>query len=173
MVEREVKVIKIISENPGKSGNELYKLSVKQGFGINKSKFYKLLRDVRKLPEPSKEKKEQSIPIKYRKKPVRDLGLKEIKEIKLEHGQEININQVPIPIKKGKYVEIVVEIEIDGKLERFNLKHKNRKSLMKHYNKLKERYGTKRLKIFYVKTEFYHTFILDKWIEMLNEVGLQ
>jgi len=100
LVKKQIKIVKLIQENPKLTGNQLYKKSRKEGYGIAKSKFYQLLRDVRKLPEPTKEKKEKSIPIKYRKPiitkppiPVKKPDLKGIRTIK-KPGSEYGVIEV-------------------------------------------------------------------------------
>lgn len=58
-----------ILKHPSKSGNWIYQESKKVGLGIRKQNFYGVLREVRKLPEPTIQKREKSIPIRYRIKP--------------------------------------------------------------------------------------------------------
>ena len=55
-----------ILKYPKESGNWIYQESKKAGLGIRKTDFYEIFRDIRDLPEPTIEKKERSIPIKYR-----------------------------------------------------------------------------------------------------------
>jgi len=87
----------LIRNNPNLSGNQLYNISKQSGISIRKTDFYSLVREVRKLPEPSIQKKEKSTPKKYR---IKGTGTKKppklpfeqtkfgkiVKRLESEHG---------------------------------------------------------------------------------------
>ena len=61
------KLIKeFILKNPNLNATETLKEIQKKGLGIRKTNFLALYRETKKLPEPTKVKREQSIPIKHR-----------------------------------------------------------------------------------------------------------
>ena len=157
MTERKTKVIKLIYDNPGLTGNELYKQAKKEGYGIKKSDFYQTIRTVRKLPEPTLEKKEKSIPIQYRKptKPI------------------ITIKDIPIPKKEGAYGIIFVEAEDDvGNEKEFWIKYDTRKSLKEQLDKLKKKYKAKVKQISFKGFGKYTEFIDVEFKELLKSVGI-
>jgi len=95
---RKERILDYIEANPNLSGSKVLEYAKDNGFGIRKQEFYKLYRDYKKLPEPTKEKKQKSIPIKYRVKPSK---------------------KVKIPFEKTKFGKIVKDIEkIHGISER-------------------------------------------------------
>jgi len=99
-----------IQNNPKFSGNQCYKYAKTHGFGIDKSNFYKLFREIKNLPQPSKEKQLQSIPTKYKtekhKQEIKEI--KKTKEIKKIKKIKIIRKKIPFPRKDGIYG--VVEI---------------------------------------------------------------
>ena len=158
MSERKIKVIKLIYDNPGLSGNELYKKSMSQGYGIKKQDFYQTIRTIRKLPEPTIEKKERATPIKYRKP---------IPKIKKEYVQ-LTLDQIRGVKKEGSYK--VVEVIMDG--ESFYIKYKTRKQFDKHLKKLKKAYSHKEIIFNYLGKRFYTQFRTDEFIKLLAKSGL-
>ena len=87
MTEKDKLIKELILNNPKVSATNLYDTKIKgnKTLGKRKSDFLKIVREVRKLPEPSKQKREQSIPIKHRikRKPrKREIKPKEPKEPK-------------------------------------------------------------------------------------------
>ena len=157
MSERKVKVIKLIYDNPGLSGNELYKQTVSQGYGIKKQDFYQTIRTIRKIPEPTIEKKEKAIPIKYRKptKPI------------------ITIKDIPIPKKRGAYGIVFVEAEDDvGNEKEFWVKYETRKSLKEQLNNLKKKYKAKIKQITFEGFGSYTGFIDAEFKKLLKSVGI-
>ena len=157
MTERKTKVIKLIYNNPGLTGNELYKKSMSQGYGIKKSDFYQTLRTIRKLPEPTIEKKEKAVPIRYRKptKPI------------------ITIKDIPIPKKEGSYGIIFIEAEDDvGNEKEFWIKYDTRKSLKSQLDKLKKKYKAKVKQISFEGFGKYTEFIDTEFTKLLKSVGI-
>jgi len=157
LTERKTKVIKLIFNNPQLSGNELYKQAREQGFGIKKQDFYQTLRTVRKLPEPTLEKKEKAVPIIYRKptKPI------------------ITIEDIPIPKKEGAYGIIFVEAEDDvGNEKEFWVKYDTRKSLKEQLDKLKKKYKAKIKQISFKGFGSYTEFIDVEFKKLLESVGI-
>jgi len=67
MIDKKELIKEFILKHPKESGNWIYQEAKKIGLGIRKTNFLAIVRDVRDLPEPSKAKKEKSIPIIYRK----------------------------------------------------------------------------------------------------------
>lgn len=157
LVKRKEKIIKLIYNNPQLSGNKLYKQSIKEGYGINKSEFYRTLRTIRKLPEPTIEKKEKATPIKYRK-PVKPI---------------ITTKDIPIPKKRGAYGIIFVEAKDDvGNEKEFWVKYETRKSLRKQLDILKKKYKAKIKKITFKGFGSYTAFIDEKFKKLLDSVGI-
>ena len=154
MTERKTKVIKLIYDNPGLTGNELYKQAKKEGYGIKKSDFYQTIRTVRKLPEPTLEKKEKSIPLQYRKpiKPIRD------------------VDDLPIPKKRGAYG--IVEIIVKDPDKEYWIKYETKESLKKQLNNLKKKYKLKAIKIKFHGFGSYATFIDEEFKKLLESVGI-
>lgn len=103
---RKEKIIDYIQKHPDLSGNQIYIYSKDNGFGINKQEFYKLFRESKQLPKPTKEKKLKSIPKKHRTEQQKET-LKEIKKEKkeLEKIEKISKRKTPIkfPTKDGIY----------------------------------------------------------------------
>lgn len=148
MVEREVKNVKLISENPKLSGNQIYILSKKKGIGINKSKFYELVRAVRKLPEPTKEKKEKSIPLKYRKPGI---VVKPPKPPEIELGFKKPIK----PKSEYGFAEIIGQ----GTKRSYWIKYRNRKHLSEQLAKIEAAYRKKEKRFGFID----HGIITRQW----------
>jgi len=100
MTDKRKKLVELIKNNPKLSGNKLYEKSKKLGISIRKTDFYSVIRDVRNLPEPSKEKKKKSVPKKF----ITEIK-KDIKEIK-----------VKMPFKKTKFGKLVKNIQDKTKI---------------------------------------------------------
>jgi len=100
---RKERILDYIEANPNLSGLKVLEYAKDNGFGIRKQEFYKLYRDYKKLPEPTKEKKLKSTPIKYRVIPSKVSKPKKVK----------------IPFEKTKFGKIAKDIEkIHGISER-------------------------------------------------------
>lgn len=149
-IDRQEKCKELIKNNPTLSGNKIYEQSKKKGFGIQKSKFYELIREVRHLPEPTEEKKEKSIPIKY-KFP--------------------ELDKLPIPKKRGFY-GIVEVIDKDEDVS-YWIKYKNKKDLKKQFNKVKKRYKIKKLFIVFQGFRSYTEFRTEIFEDLLKVEGIQ
>jgi len=148
-IDREKKCKELIKNNPNLSGNKIYEQSKIKGFGIQKSKFYELVREVRNLPEPSEIKKEKSIPIKYR----------------LPHFPELD--KIPIPKKRGSYG--IVEV-IEDEDTSYWIKYKNKKDLIKQFKIIKEHYKPK--KIVFHEIKGYTEFIKEEFEKLLKVKGI-
>jgi len=148
-IDRQEKCKELIKNNPTLSGNKIYELSKKKGFGIQKSKFYELVREIRDLPEPTKEKKEKSIPIKYR------------------YPQFPELDKLPIPKKRGSYG--IVEI-IEDEDTSYWIKYKNKKDLNKQFKKIKDKYKPKKIKFHGIIG--YKEFIEKQFEELLKIKGI-
>jgi hypothetical protein len=108
--DREIVIRKFIKDHPNLSGNKIYEQTKNSGFGINKQKFYKIYREVRKVPEPTKTKRIKSIPLKYRKpKHEKELKKEEKKKEKIEKKDpekrklDSLKDKVDLPKKDGQY----------------------------------------------------------------------
>jgi len=91
MKDRKELVREFILNNPSLSGNEAYKKTVDKGFGIRKTDFYKEFRKIKGLSEPSVQKREKSVPTKY----------------KITPKPSIPSKPKPIPFKDTKFGKIV------------------------------------------------------------------
>jgi hypothetical protein len=158
LAERKEKVIKLIYNNPGITGNELYKQARSQGYGIKKSDFYQTLRIVRKLPEPTIEEKRKATPIRYRKPEP-----KPITEIK----------DLPIIKKKGAYGIVFIEAEDDkGNEQEFWVKYETKKSVREQVDKIKKKYKIKIKKIIFKGLGSYAEYIDAEFEKLLKSVGI-
>lgn len=158
MAERKVKVIKLIYNNPGLTGNELYKRARSQGYGIKKSDFYQTLRIIRKLPEPTIEEKRKATPIRYRKPEPKPI---------------IKIKDLPVPKKEGSYGIIFMEAEDDvGNEKEFWIKYDTRESLKNQLDKLKKKYKTKVKQITFKGFGKYTEFLDSEFEKLLKSVGI-
>jgi len=157
MVEREKENIKLIFNNPGLSGNEIYKKAKSQGFGIKKQKFYEIFRTVRKLPEPTKEEKRKTTPIRYRKpvKPTEPIS---------------KIDDLPMPKKEGSYG--IVEFDVKDSDEIFYVKYDTKKSLKDQVDNLKKKYKLKIKNIIFHGFGSYSEFIDKEFRDLLASVGI-
>ena len=148
MTDKNVLVKEFIENRPNLSGNKIYNEIKGKEFSIRKTEFYSLLRELRNLPEPSKEKKEQSIPIKYKIEPP-------------------TIKKAPKLKKEGQYG--LVEV-IDVKNNSYWIKYDNEKSYERQLEKIKQKYPKiKRIKFHGFKD--YTEFIDQEFQELLNEIG--
>lgn len=154
LVERKTKNIKLIYDNPGESGNKLYKKARQEGYGIKKQEFYKIFRTIRKISEPTIEEKRKATPVKHRK------PIKPIKGIK----------DIPIPTKRGAYG--IVEVNLKDDDTEFWIKYETKKSLEKQLDDLKRRYKLKAIKIKFHGYGTYTTFIDQAFKELLESVGI-
>ena len=64
-------VKEFIQNRPNLSANKIYKEIKGKPFSIRKTDFLKSVRDVRNLPDPTIQKREASVPIKYKIKPIK------------------------------------------------------------------------------------------------------
>jgi len=160
LAERREKVIKLIYDNPGFTGNELYKQSISQGFGIKKSDFYQILRIIRKLPEPTIEEKRKATPIRYRKPEPKVKPIKEIKDL-------------PIIKKKGAYGIVFIEAKDDkGNEQEFWVKYETKKSVREQIEKIKKKYKIKIESITFKGLGTYAEYIDAQFEKLLKSVGI-
>ena len=102
---KEIKIREFIRNNPNLSGNKALDELKDLGLGIRKTNFYEIYRNEKDLSEPTKAKKEASIPIKYRKaKPVKAKPVK-AKPVKAKPVK------VKIPYEKTKFGKIAKRME--------------------------------------------------------------
>ena len=145
MTDKNILVKEFIENRPNLSGNKIYEQIKGKEFSIRKTDFYALLRELRKLPEPTFEKKEKSVPIKYKIEPI-----------------------ISKPKKEGKYG--LVEV-IDVKNNSYWIKYDNEKSYERQLEKIKQKYPKiKRIKFHGFRD--YREFIDQEFKELLNEVGI-
>lgn len=160
MAERRKKVIKLIYNNPGLTGNELYKQSISQGFGIKKSDFYQTLRIVRKLPEPTIEEKRKATPIKYRKPEPKVKPIKDVKDL-------------PVIKKEGAYGIVRIEAEDDkGNEKEFWIKYETKKSVREQIDVIKKKYKIKIKNIIFEGLGSYAEYIDAQFEKLLKSVGI-
>lgn len=105
MVDRKQLSKEFIQKNPNLSATEALNQAKDLNISIRKTEFLKLVREIRKLPEPTKAKREKSIPkkfIKVKPKPAKPVKRKPTIQIKLP---------VKKPFKKTKFGKIVKRME--------------------------------------------------------------
>lgn len=141
MTEKDKLIKELIINNPKVSANKLYLDNVKgsKTLGKRKSDFLKIVREVRKLPEPTIEKKEKSIPIKHRPakrkpkkrviaKPKEKIEVKEPKAFKKLTVKEQELLTRKLTPKKEKELtkhltvkqqERLLKEKVESKQERF------------------------------------------------------
>lgn len=141
----------LIQNNPTKSGNELYQESKLKGLGIRKTNFLGLVREVRNLPEPSVEKREQSIPIKHR-----DVSIKP--------------SEISYPDKEGQYG--ITEIYDKDSKTSYWIKYTNKKDFDKQLDILKEKYQIENMSIIPHGFNSYTEFIDQEFQTELENLGI-
>lgn len=134
-----------ILNRPNLSGNKIYEQLKGKSFSIRKTDFYNLLREIRSLPEPTIEKKEKSVPIKYRIEPI-----------------------ISKPKKEGQYG--IVEV-IDVNNTSYWIKYPDKKSYENQLEKIKKHYP-KLKKIKFHGFRNYTEFIDKEFEQLLSEVGI-
>lgn len=145
MTDKLKKLKELILKYPNLSGNKIYEKSKSSGISIRKKDFYSLLRSVRKLPEPTIEKKLVSIPAKHRTKATTKqiTKIKKIKKVKPKPPKAKPKPPKPkkIPFDKTKFGKMVKKIE-----KRYGLSEKRaierarflKKIPKRDYNKLRK-----------------------------------
>ncbi len=111
MTSKEQKVREFIRNNPSLSGNQTLKELQDLGLGIRKTNFLEIFREVRKLPKPTKAKREASIPKKFRKVKPTVKKVKPTKVITPKPTKKLIQKKLPIPFEKTKFGKIVKDIE--------------------------------------------------------------
>ena len=99
MTDKNVSVKDFIQNRPNLSGNKIYNEIKGKPFSIRKTDFYILLREVRNLPEPTIQKREKSVPTKYKIKRIKPT--KPIKPIK----------PIEIPFEQTKFGQMTKDIQ--------------------------------------------------------------
>ena len=99
MTDKNVLVKEFIENRPNLSGNKIYNEIKGKPFSIRKTDFYILLREVRNLPEPTIQKREKSVPTKYKIKRIKPT--KPIKPIK----------PIEIPFEQTKFGQMTKDIQ--------------------------------------------------------------
>ena len=107
MVDKEQKIREFIRNNPSLSGNETLKELQDLGLGIRKTNFLEIFRNEKSLPEPSVQKREASIPKKFRKaKP--SISIRKPIPVKKKTKQ---LKLPKIPFEKTKFGKIVKDVQ--------------------------------------------------------------
>lgn len=144
----------LIQNNPTKSGNELYQDSKSKGLGIRKTNFLGLVREVRNLPEPSVEKREQSIPIKHR----------------IVKPKPIEQSEIVKPTKDGQYG--ITEIYDKDSKTSYWIKYTSKKEFDNQLDILKEKYQIKNMSIIPHGFNSYTEFIDQEFQAELENLGI-
>jgi len=154
MNDKENSLKKFILKYPKESGNWIYQESKKIGLGIRKTDFYVLLRETRELPEPTIEKREKSIPIRYR-------------VIKPE------IIKPKFPKKEGQYGIVEIDgIDIDGNPITKWIKYTDKKDYDNQLALVKEKYQIVSMNIIFHGFKSYTEFIEKEFKEQLALEGI-
>jgi len=119
--EQKIKEIKeIIKDNPNLNSNEILKEIQSKGLGIRKQEFQELFRETRNLPEPTLEKREASIPKKFKTTKTKS-------EVKVKAKQRIKKRAKPskpvkvrVPFEKTKFGKMTKKVQTE-----FNISEKN------------------------------------------------
>lgn len=138
--------IQLIKDNPNLSGNKIYQLSKSKGIGIRKQDFYKLYRTEKLLPEPTIEKQEKSVPIKYR----------------IQKG-------IKFPTKKGQYG--IIEI-IDINKNTYWIKYTSKKDFKKQLDNLSSEYPLTEFQMIFHGFRKYTSFIEQEFKKYMLESGV-
>jgi len=154
MKDKKELIKEIILKNPNLSGNKIYEITKKKGIGIRKSDYYSLFRETRKLSEPTIEKREKSIPIKYR-------------VIKPE------IIKPKFPKKEGQYGIVEIDgIDIEGKPITKWIKYTDKKDYNDQLAFLKEKYQIEKMNIIFHGFYKYAEFVMKEFKEQLILEGI-
>lgn len=154
MVDNRELVKEVILNNPNLSGNQIYEITKKKGISIRKTEHFALVREIRNLPEPSKEKIERSIPIKYRV----------IKPIDIK---------VQFPKKEGEYGIVEIDgIDSEGKPITKWIKYTNEKDFNDQLDIVKEKYQIVKMNIIFHGFEKYTEFIEQEFKAELETSGI-
>ena len=103
MTDKTKQIREFIRNNPSLSGNETLNELKELGLGIRKTNFLEIYRNEKNLPEPTKVKREASIPIKFRRQPLKPSA----KPTKPTVQKKLP----PIPFEKTKFGKIVKDIQ--------------------------------------------------------------
>lgn len=151
MTDKKKLIKEFILKNPKLSGNECYKQTKNKGIGIRKTDFYALYREVKELPEPSIEKKEKSIPIKYKK-------------------VEIELPKVKEPKLKGQY-GIIEVIDVDS-FDSYWIKYKSRNDFARQFDVIKKSFKIVGYKLISHGVRNYSEFIEPEFKKLLENEGI-
>jgi len=99
MTDKKELVKDFIQNRENLSGNEIYQQIKGKPFSIRKTDFYALLRKVRNLPKPTIQKREKSVPIKYKIKPIKPKKPKKV------------IKPIEIPFEQTKFGQMTKSIQ--------------------------------------------------------------
>jgi len=91
MPDKKELIKEVILKHPNLSGNKIYEITKKRGIGIRKTDFYSLFRETKGLKEPTIQKREKSIPIRYRVKPI---------------TPKVKVKRIKIPFEQTKFGKI-------------------------------------------------------------------
>ena len=154
MVDKKILVKEFIQNNPSLSGSEIIDQIKGTPLAIRRKIFYEILRDTRKLPEPTKAKREKSIPIKYRPTKPKVKPTPKAKPT----------------FKRGSYG--IIEFIDNDTTDSYWIKYKNKKDLDNQIDKLKKAYRIKKFSIINHGVNQYVSFIDSQFKEILSSVGV-
>lgn len=124
MSDKKELIKEVILNNPSLSGNKIYDITKRKGIGIRKTDFYSLFREIKDLPEPTIQKREASVPIRYRIKPIK-----------------VKVKPKKIPYEKTKFGKIAKDVQKKHNISERNAIDHTRKLLKiakKDYRKLRK-----------------------------------
>ena len=135
MTDKKELIRELTLNNPNLSANSLIDIAKAKGFSIRKTDFLAEVRKTRNLPEPSKIKREKSIPIKYRiikKKPTKEKPTKE---------KPTKEKPIKIPYEQTKFGKMAKDVQNKHRISEKNAIRRTRKLLKlpkEDYDKLNE-----------------------------------
>lgn len=154
MVDKKILVKEFIQNNPSLNSTDTLKELQLLGLGIRRTIYLGIFREVRKLPEPTKAKREKSIPIKFRPTKPKVKPTPKAKST----------------FKRGSYG--IIEFIDDDTLDSYWIKYKNKKDLDNQIDKLKKHYRIKKFSIINHGINQYVSFIDSQFKEILSSIGV-
>lgn len=105
MPDKKELIKEFILKNPNLSGNQIYTKTKGTPLAIRKTDFYKIFRETKNLPEPSITKRERSIPIKYKVKPIAK------PKVKIKPKPKVKPKPPKIPFEQTKFGKITKSLQ--------------------------------------------------------------
>ncbi len=157
MVDKQELLKEFIRNNPSLKASEIYNKTKGTSLGTRKTEVLKTVREVRSLPEPTKQKVEQSTPIKYRKpitqkptpKPTPSITPAKPDKFRMPSGS-YGIAEVFYTDKDSKWIKFKNKADFDDQL-----------------NTIKKNYG-KKMKISFHGIFQYSSFIDPSFKDLLS-----